>query len=81
MLCLAFSERVVEPNWVQAVPRYQLPNYRRFCSNKVRTSKYTWYNFLPKNLWEQFHRWANIYFIIIMCEFRCNFGAKVRCGI
>ena len=23
---------------------------------KVKTSKYTWYSFLPKNLWEQLHK-------------------------
>ena len=25
-------------------------------SPKVKTSKYTWYSFLPKNLWEQLHK-------------------------
>lgn len=34
-------------------------------SNAIRTTKYTILNFLPKNLWEQFHRWANIYFLFI----------------
>lgn len=34
-------------------------------SNSIRTTKYTILNFLPKNLWEQFHRWANIYFLFI----------------
>jgi phospholipid-transporting ATPase len=34
--------------------------------NKVRTSKYTLLTFLPRNLWEQFHRVAYIYFAIIM---------------
>lgn len=34
-------------------------------SNAVHTTKYTILNFLPKNLWEQFHRWANIYFLLI----------------
>lgn len=28
-------------------------------ANKIRTSKYTVFTFLPKNLWEQFHRIAN----------------------
>jgi len=35
-------------------------------SNKIRTTKYTIFNFLFKNLWEQFHRWANIYFLAIV---------------
>ncbi|KAI6242235.1 Phospholipid-transporting ATPase [Aphelenchoides fujianensis] len=61
------QDRVIEPNWTQLhVPRYRLPNYKKFPSNKISTSKYTWLTFLPKNLWEQFHRWANIYFCIIM---------------
>lgn len=38
----------------------------RYANNKVRTSKYTLLTFLPRNLWEQFHRVAYIYFAIIM---------------
>ena len=34
-------------------------------SNVVETTKYTVWNFLPKNLFEQFHRFANIYFLAI----------------
>jgi magnesium-transporting ATPase (P-type) len=34
-------------------------------SNAVHTTKYTVINFLPKNLWEQFHRFANIFFLFI----------------
>lgn len=34
--------------------------------NKVRTSKYTFLNFLPKNLFEQFRRVAYIYFLAIV---------------
>ena len=34
-------------------------------SNVVKTTKYTIWNFLPKNLFEQFHRFANIYFLAI----------------
>ena len=36
-------------------------------SNEVHTTKYTIINFIPKNLWEQFHRFANIYFLFIAC--------------
>ena len=35
-------------------------------SNVVHTTKYTILTFLPKNLWEQFHRFANIYFFMII---------------
>lgn len=34
-----------------------------FSSNEWRTSKYTLLNFLPKNLFEQFRRLANFYFL------------------
>ena len=34
-------------------------------SNAIRTTKYTILNFIFKNLWEQFHRLANIYFLFI----------------
>lgn len=34
-------------------------------SNVVHTTKYTIITFIPKNLWEQFHRFANIYFLFI----------------
>lgn len=37
-----------------------------FSGNKVRTSKYTIFSFLPKNLFEQFHRVAYIYFLVII---------------
>ncbi|XP_010683474.1 phospholipid-transporting ATPase 1 isoform X2 [Beta vulgaris subsp. vulgaris] len=36
-----------------------------FCSNEIRTSKYTLLNFLPKNLFIQFHRVAYLYFLAI----------------
>eukprot|EP01116_Phalansterium_solitarium_P015668 TRINITY_DN3482_c0_g1_i4.p1 TRINITY_DN3482_c0_g1~~TRINITY_DN3482_c0_g1_i4.p1 ORF type:complete len:1118 (-),score=428.30 TRINITY_DN3482_c0_g1_i4:1315-4668(-) len=37
----------------------------RYPSNTVRTSKYTVITFVPKNLFEQFMRIANIYFLVI----------------
>ena len=33
--------------------------------NYISTSKYTWYNFVPKILYEQFSKMSNIYFVII----------------
>ena len=27
-----------------------------FCNNAIKTTKYTWYNFFPKSLFEQFRR-------------------------
>uniref|UniRef100_A0A3Q0RGP0 Phospholipid-transporting ATPase n=1 Tax=Amphilophus citrinellus TaxID=61819 RepID=A0A3Q0RGP0_AMPCI len=34
-------------------------------SNKIRTTKYSLLSFLPKNIFEQLHRFANVYFIFL----------------
>lgn len=36
-----------------------------FCGNKVITSHYTVYNFVPKNLMEQYSKVANVYFLFL----------------
>ena len=36
-----------------------------FKPNVISNTKYTWYNFVPKNLWEQFARNTNRYFLLI----------------
>ncbi len=36
-------------------------------NNMIITSKYTWFNFLPKMLFEQFSKKIYLYFIIISC--------------
>ncbi|KAM8765455.1 phospholipid-transporting ATPase VB isoform 2-T2 [Rhynchonycteris naso] len=38
------------------------PN-RHYCGNQIKTSKYTVLSFVPKNIFEQLHRFANIYFV------------------
>ncbi|GJP62217.1 hypothetical protein CLOP_g19305 [Closterium sp. NIES-67] len=38
----------------------------RLANNRIRTSKYTLLTFLPRNLFEQFHRVAYIYFLILI---------------
>eukprot|EP00002_Diphylleia_rotans_P008224 TRINITY_DN1796_c0_g1_i14.p1 TRINITY_DN1796_c0_g1~~TRINITY_DN1796_c0_g1_i14.p1 ORF type:complete len:2047 (+),score=311.96 TRINITY_DN1796_c0_g1_i14:175-6315(+) len=37
----------------------------RYCGNVTTTSKYSTVSFLPKNLFEQFRRIANVYFLVI----------------
>ncbi|XP_063858808.1 phospholipid-transporting ATPase IF-like isoform X2 [Scylla paramamosain] len=37
----------------------------KYLNNQIKTSKYTWFNFIPKNLFEQFRRIANFYFLIV----------------
>ena len=35
-------------------------------SNKITTTKYNIITWLPKSLWEQFQRFANVYFIVVV---------------
>ncbi|KAF9105373.1 hypothetical protein BGX27_009657 [Mortierella sp. AM989] len=39
----------------------------RYPPNQVTTSKYDLFSFVPKNLFEQFRRIANLYFLIVAC--------------
>lgn len=57
----------VVPNHLvpEKTPPKDHPNGDR-CNNQIRTTKYTLLSFLPKNLFEQFHRIANLYFIFIV---------------
>jgi hypothetical protein len=36
---------------------------KKYVSNKISTAKYQWWNFLFKNLFEQFMRLSNFYFL------------------
>jgi len=59
--------RIIVPN--HAVPtgtkKRNHPN-KAYADNSIRTSKYTPLSFIPKNLLEQFHRFANLYFLFIV---------------
>ncbi|VDK24591.1 unnamed protein product [Taenia asiatica] len=44
---------------------FEDPN-AKFADNYVKTTKYTFLTFLPLNLWEQLHRFANCYFLFIV---------------
>ncbi|XP_068799066.1 phospholipid-transporting ATPase VD isoform X4 [Struthio camelus] len=37
-----------------------------YVNNRIRTTKYTVWNFIPRNLFEQFHRVANLYFLFLV---------------
>ncbi|KAI1292635.1 Phospholipid-transporting ATPase IB [Halotydeus destructor] len=37
----------------------------KYCSNKITTAKYNVFSFLPKFLFEQFRRYANVFFLFI----------------
>jgi hypothetical protein len=40
-------------------------NNRNGLSNEISTTKYSILSWLPKSLWEQFRRIANVYFLVI----------------
>ncbi|XP_043329572.1 phospholipid-transporting ATPase IF isoform X9 [Cervus canadensis] len=46
-------------------PQYGHYTPQKFIDNRIISSKYTVWNFVPKNLFEQFRRVANFYFLII----------------
>jgi phospholipid-translocating ATPase len=62
-----YGFRLVVPNHTvpAKTPKRDHPNGAH-CGNKIRTTKYTLLSFIPKNLLEQFHRVANLYFIFIV---------------
>lgn len=65
--CITVSEVVLPP--VKWYKRLYIPGLTHSrpspFSNVIRTTKYTILNFPVKNLWEQFHRFANLYFLLI----------------
>ncbi|NWS63999.1 AT8B3 ATPase, partial [Chunga burmeisteri] len=39
---------------------------KKYAGNAIKTSKYNIFTFLPLNLYEQFHRMANVYFVFVI---------------
>uniref|UniRef100_A0A8D2ZU09 Phospholipid-transporting ATPase n=1 Tax=Scophthalmus maximus TaxID=52904 RepID=A0A8D2ZU09_SCOMX len=72
LVCL---QCVGEENWVDSrtiyighkepPPSTEAFIQQRFPDNRIVSSKYTFWNFVPKNMFEQFRRVANFYFLII----------------
>lgn len=61
------KHRTVRPNHcIPADASVQDHPNHRYLNNYVSTTKYTILSFLPKNLFEQFHRFANLYFLFIV---------------
>lgn len=58
------EEDAVEPRLI-SVNKPDINFQQNFADNYVSTTKYKLWNFIPKNLFEQFRRVANIYFLII----------------
>ena len=61
----SLSVRLPEEPWYKRIRVPGVFNRTSPHSNAVHTTKYTVITFLPKNLWEQFHRFANIFFLFI----------------
>lgn len=68
-----FREKFLGIHWKRRLPAALLPD-RKICvgipdehvpNNKIFTSKYNVLTFLPMNLFEQFSKLANIYFLLI----------------
>lgn len=64
--CISAAKVMLPPvKWYKRLYIPGLVVHRPSSSNAISTTKYTIINFLPKNLFEQFHRLANIYFLFI----------------
>ena len=61
----ARKHREVVPNHHVPVGAVDQPN-SAYLNNRIRTTKYTLLSFIPRNLFEQFHRFANLYFLFIV---------------
>ncbi|CAF1126064.1 unnamed protein product, partial [Brachionus calyciflorus] len=49
--------------------RINQPNFNkrfRYANNSITTSNYSFWNFIPKNLFEQFQNMANLYFLFML---------------
>jgi magnesium-transporting ATPase (P-type) len=55
------SKRKLYDRIIDSGPKNQV----EFCSNAISTTQYTWWSFLPVNLFTQFKKIANFYFLVI----------------
>lgn len=63
----------VEPRRIEVFKIYnkKRDKIKPFCDNSISTSKYTVWSFLPKNLFYQFSKMSNVYFLFMaMLEVR-----------
>lgn len=58
--------RLVVPKHAQSKELLSNAHSKHNRNNAIKTTKYSLWSFLPKNLFEQFHRFANIYFLGIV---------------
>ena len=50
---------------VNKIPKKGDKKYKRYKDNKISTAKYNFITFLPKNLFYQFTKMANAYFLLL----------------
>ncbi|XP_073093763.1 phospholipid-transporting ATPase VD isoform X3 [Manis javanica] len=62
---LAGKHRIVVPHLRPFKDEYEKFS-GTYVNNRIRTTKYTLLNFVPRNLFEQFHRAANLYFLFLV---------------
>ncbi|XP_061048221.1 phospholipid-transporting ATPase VD isoform X3 [Eubalaena glacialis] len=62
---LAAKHRLVVPHLQPFKDEYEKFS-GTYVNNRIRTTKYTLLNFVPRNLFEQFHRVANLYFLFLV---------------
>ncbi|KAM4889337.1 phospholipid-transporting ATPase IK [Thomomys bottae] len=65
----AFTWEVKANNWdLHAKSKEQSLCWqrRKYKTNAIHTAKYSFFSFLPLNLYEQFHRVSNLYFLLII---------------
>lgn len=58
--------RLVVPKHAQTRELLSNTHSKHNRNNAIKTTKYSLWSFFPKNLFEQFHRFANIYFLAIV---------------
>lgn len=57
------KKRIVVPSFTEDEKLSE--HLKLYKNNKIQTTKYSLLSFLPKNLFEQLHRFANVYFIFL----------------
>ncbi|XP_056372650.1 phospholipid-transporting ATPase VB isoform X2 [Hyla sarda] len=59
------GKRIIKSNLLFQGSKWKENPNSVYQTNNIKTTKYTFLSFLPKNLFEQFHRFANMYFVLL----------------
>lgn len=59
------TKRVIVSNLPFEGNRWKENPNRNYAGNEIKTTRYSILSFIPKNIFEQLHRFANIYFVAI----------------